>query len=1721
MSKKPTTKPVNDLISFWSTQQKEKTTEQISSQKYSEQLPSRSWINNNSHSNSSLTNISPSVSIDSSLSIVGIKTIQNQNDRGRMDWDSLPQNTTMNMVSRKKSIPPKDISFLNKPFNPKPIQHTSMPRDKKVSNLVSRFENSDPESYNILASSIITPTDPLNISSSSPIKTVKKDRSIPSPLLITTSVPLKQTSPIQQKISETTHKSPANEIPVKIDINDILLDTEPVSQTKSSFINNLPESSLEKKLPDLPKDDTQSPSIISQTTVFSHRRKTIPIQSKRDSISPIRKKVPIYTTKNENEGSNLFTSQTLPLNFDVLELDPLQKVQHSSNYKESTLASSLKRGLSDPTSNNYTLPTINISLANDTNPWKFQGESPPLSSNSFNLNSSELTENDFNSNLNQQFDAKIGEKKTNNPFLYKVVGQKSGNKKKTLPSIQDSSTYIMEMQETHTMNSNKSPDKSNQLELPIKSSNTLRKLLSTSYSSSKKSKSTNKLPNTLTVTLRDSGNFHTYASSDDLRSVSTGRTKQKTLKPVQIPKSPYNSVRPQRTTLSPISTLKKNPFLKHIKTKRSEDHNLPEYTSSKSKMSFMVPHSLASVEYKKNNRSVPDLTARTRHSKFNRAFRKNNVTVPDFTRVNAVTKDSIGKKDANVNNVDFKNDTDLNPSKVTKFSINIFDKSESSDLFKPGAPWIQLSHLDEYIKSLPPTEFSDPKDLMTKEEYEKFVKECKSVKHSELIFPPMHQIPDGISLEDLENNMLKKPSTFLGIQMTQGRRNDWLDAAIDGVLAVEGVIGIQTSPDKLTKFEIIRDFIQFLTLVLSFGNPGIFQSWVKILLDTIPNLLSLNLDRVFGNGIAFFLVFCVTAFGALYWFRMMTKWDPNADAEGLESSPWNLRPETKRRQNIIITFLLTTLYLPISKLSIDALVWGDTFWAIPNPYIYSDTPEFSYYNNMTDNRNPNDFCYVTSMREGDLNFSPVIIGVALVTLVLLTFWFPFALKKLVDKNAPKVDEYNEVGESVADVDGEYRKLLEKDTCPYNFLYNAYNEKWVAYKSFIMANKFFNILLVSLISKDNCIFRNTPRTRIESIRQGIQIVLMVLLFFIHWRNEPYLIATQNASEYWTRSGYVITVILGMIVVLKIGPYQGISISIIVINCIIGIAVVWYILKETQPYQNFVKIIKKRLDFSINIYSPNLDFQKHIKRRIWQETWTTLFLTSERFKMEKDKIVAYSQSPYRPPYLLNFMGSVAERHVENLKIIRHIGIRRYTASLSPLPSSLVSLRTKILNNYVGPDMYYAPEFLNIKIKTCFGKAYVVPFPFSVVMCYDEDESVVVLTQEWEIQRYVDQNENKEVRRRKLVRQMIRALEGKVVIGPCRNKGDKNNNFEGYNKVQKKFFGASSNSEVHYHRGLLQIRCNQLSTWNSHNMNSGFEVTITYTNEFNSSPDHERTVGHDIIGITHDFQMTPQLERLFTDNYEIVSKGLDQIQSIMQKYRKYYRDEAIQKEETLSYGFFINIYDNPSIPLETLPTLLMTTETNPKVQEIPVTDYSTLIYLYERMRIVNLSRAHQWWYLFWEDLWRKNNQEIEELRKYAQDFSPAYRTSLCYRPMTRLELEKFLKNRGIWKNDGRNGFLHSGVLNRIYLYLNNVVFARQSSSKRKIGEVEVVPRKWRITRGKIIDDYHEYNTLLGKIRRSVKERVFMTNYLIRRKTKLSRTRSFFVLNESDSEEDSNNEI
>ncbi|KAF9916457.1 hypothetical protein BX616_003699 [Lobosporangium transversale] len=330
---------------------------------------------------------------------------------------------------------------------------------------------------------------------------------------------------------------------------------------------------------------------------------------------------------------------------------------------------------------------------------------------------------------------------------------------------------------------------------------------------------------------------------------------------------------------------------------------------------------------------------------------------------------------------------------------------------------------------------------------------------------------------------------------------------------------------------------------------------------------------------------------------------------------------------------------------------------------------------------------------------------------------------------------------------------------------GYRREQGTYKVVVMFNKLLAVVIVVLFSKDNCLFRGYERRTIEATRAGLQIVFTVSLIYRHYRTKPFLYASQNLSEYWSRACTVVTSVIGLFIVLKVGPLSvnALGIMLVAAYILMCVIVIWFVIRQTQKFQIMLKQIQQRLDFSLEIFNPKLNYFKHIKRRIWQETWTTTLLIDDSFKMPENKIVAYSQSPHRPPYLLNFAGTVAERHVENLRIVRQIGLRSYSQACQFLTPVMVRKRTLILKEFVGPDMYYAPEFMTSNIKTYFGKAYVVPFPFSVVFVYDESSVVVTLVKEHDLDRYIQQNQDAEIQRRRELRYQLRALDGKFVIRP----------------------------------------------------------------------------------------------------------------------------------------------------------------------------------------------------------------------------------------------------------------------------------------------------------------------------------------------------------------------
>lgn len=51
-------------------------------------------------------------------------------------------------------------------------------------------------------------------------------------------------------------------------------------------------------------------------------------------------------------------------------------------------------------------------------------------------------------------------------------------------------------------------------------------------------------------------------------------------------------------------------------------------------------------------------------------------------------------------------------------------------------------------------------------------------------------------------------------------------------------------------------------------------------------------------------------------------------------------------------------------------------------------------------------------------------------------------------------------------------------------------------------------------------------------------------------------------------------------------------------------IYFVVIGTSWAQGWVKKVQRRLDFSIDIFSPSLNLDKHINRRVWQETLATM-------------------------------------------------------------------------------------------------------------------------------------------------------------------------------------------------------------------------------------------------------------------------------------------------------------------------------------------------------------------------------------------------------------------------------------------------------------------------------------------------------------------------------------
>ncbi|XP_006454307.1 hypothetical protein AGABI2DRAFT_197252 [Agaricus bisporus var. bisporus H97] len=901
-------------------------------------------------------------------------------------------------------------------------------------------------------------------------------------------------------------------------------------------------------------------------------------------------------------------------------------------------------------------------------------------------------------------------------------------------------------------------------------------------------------------------------------------------------------------------------------------------------------------------------------------------------------------------------------------------------LFARKASPLHLPYLDDYLARIPRPSFTQSQHQGLAEV---------------TMFRPMERLEKlGKSLDDLEANsavvaLWRDRKSILG----------------SGINVVIGVLG----SSALAPFYDLRGV---------FNTVQIFALILSTIGEQEPRK---------GQSLIFLVIFMAITSGLLYYFyRARIRCDRYNTVEGLQQT----EAEGSRWGLIIVTFLLTVIYLPVSTMAVHVLVWSQDLWVVPNPYINATSfpPEVAPLGPADEYKQPLDFCWTTTMKRNEINYAPIILVISVIIFasVSLTVWYPIILRRVIQQSVPKVDSFTELGRRRrnCDMDTEYQRLLSRDKNAFAFLYNQFRRGWGTYESTYLFAKLSTLITIAVIDSDNCLFRSYSRKLIPIIRQILLLVSTIAFFVSQCIFAPFLDPVNNASEWTSRLNYVTTSTTALLIASNVPGKEIIGTYVLYCIYILTYGLSFYFMAiNTGVLQRLIKREPVRIQLDLTPSSI------HLKRRIWQETVSTLLFTDPKTCIPNDQPVIYAQardSEY-PPYLLQFSGSPAERHAENIKILREVGNSVYAKAVGlwsgPDGGHFKDLGEEIQQHHVGPDCYWKNprEHDAFEAVSVFGNAWWIPFPPTLVIRHDDGHTSVLQDAE-DLQSYIAQNSDPDVRKRKYVRLSLRALENQAVIWPY-------DHFEPVGRWSFSCCGQrrySARTSTHFNSCRFRIKRRGRLTWDGIEIGSGFDIELRYTKSIK--------VAGEKIGLGSDFDLTPSLARFLKLNQEQIQRRSQIIEEKLFNYRRFHRRESRWKERVLSYRFLVHVYDHP-FPN---PKDEAEFEHDSRVRSMLQDNDKVLADTSVRYHNTARTETTAWWYIFWDDFWRRNRDTIPALSTYASDFNPHYPTSVAYTPLPRPVLEGFLAQRGLFRQKSKwNDWMHHGFLNKIYLRLNETVF------------------------------------------------------------------------------------
>ncbi|KAJ1882637.1 hypothetical protein LPJ66_011124, partial [Kickxella alabastrina] len=379
---------------------------------------------------------------------------------------------------------------------------------------------------------------------------------------------------------------------------------------------------------------------------------------------------------------------------------------------------------------------------------------------------------------------------------------------------------------------------------------------------------------------------------------------------------------------------------------------------------------------------------------------------------------------------------------------------------------------------------------------------------------------------------------------------------------------------------------------------------------------------------------------------------------------------------------------------------------------------------------------------------------------------------------------------------QYRRALDSDTADYRFLYVANYPVHASDPARMLLWKLLMVVVAVVLAKDNCWAKSRTRHSLDAGRCAALLLVALLMLRSHHSHRPFFDPTANLAGLLMRIGVLAAVVFAFPLFLLEDPlsmtHMGLCVTLAMINLLVLLALLWLLSNALPRFQVVVRGSSQPLTLSPGILVATSPYDPRLRRllieRVWQDTWSAILLASRDFRLLPNHRIAFCKTRAHPPYMVNYIGFAAERHLENLHLYDAIGRHAYcqAVQIERLNDQRSGLMDEIARGFTGPDMYFNPytaahsginpigmgsavgtstNFYGIgrsEVQTWFGRSYVLHFPFMVCMVYDELPDVVVpVSDEAFLRLYLQQNrDDPSVLARRNVRRRLRALDGQHV-------------------------------------------------------------------------------------------------------------------------------------------------------------------------------------------------------------------------------------------------------------------------------------------------------------------------------------------------------------------------